>query len=478
MSLKRKAFNSGKWTSISMIVVTLLQLSQLAVLTRFLAPEDFGLMAIITVFIAFSAAFQDMGISNAIIQRQDITHIQLSSLYWLNIVAGIVLFFVVAALAPFVAWFYNEPQITQLMLLVALTFPINAVGNQYRVLCQKYFNFKTMESINMLTACLGFIVAVSLAINDFGVITLVLASLVSVTAASVMFLFVGLRNYHKPTFTYQHQELRHFYSFGMYQMGEKILNNLQEQFDKLLLGKFVGTAGTGFYNMAWTLIIFPVSRINPIVNKVAFPLYATQQNNPQALNKYYSFNIKFLTLVTFPILAYLFWFADEAVVFIYGEGWDETAKLIPVLALIGMGKALGNPGGAILTGLGKVKVEFWWNFYWSLVLVVGLTISLYISPTSQTMAYSLLGLSLTFGNGWHYLIAKYGGVNYWPVLKHTFKIIAVVMIIGFAGRYFANSLFADKNFLLLLSGGLLCLSLYLLYLILFERSLLYQLKGA
>src|SRR5690554_638922 len=115
-----------------MLVVTILQFAQLSILARHLEPADFGLMAIMMVVIGFSQAFQDMGISNAIIQRQDISHSQLSSLYWLNIVAGVLLFLIVLAISPLVAGFYEEPRITNLMAQLSIVFILVAVGNQYR----------------------------------------------------------------------------------------------------------------------------------------------------------------------------------------------------------------------------------------------------------------------------------------------------------------------------------------------------------
>src|SRR5690606_40283514 len=109
MSLKKQDLGGVKWTTASMLIVTVLQFAQLSILARFLDPADFGLMAVMMVVIGFSQAFQDMGISNAIIQRQNITHTQLSSLYWLNIASGVVLCLIVLAISPFVADFYDEP---------------------------------------------------------------------------------------------------------------------------------------------------------------------------------------------------------------------------------------------------------------------------------------------------------------------------------------------------------------------------------
>jgi len=461
-----------------MLIVTVLQFAQLAILARFLDPADFGLMAIMMVVIGFSQAFQDMGISQAIIQRQDITHTQLSSLYWLNIASGIILCFIVLAISPLVASFYDEPRITELMMVLSSVFILVAVGNQYRVLCQKNLDFRIMETINVIAATAALAVAIFFAMQGFGVRTLVYAMLTQAGLSSVLFLWVGLRRYHKPSFVYRHSELRGFYSFGLYQMGERSINYISANADKMLIGKLVGLNATGFYNLAWQLVIFPLSKINPIVNKVAFPVYSKVQGDFAALNRYYTFNVKALALVTMPLLAFLFFFSTEIVRIVFGEGWGATAELLPALALVGILKALGNPGGAIILALGRADVGFWWNVVWATTIVTALTVALTISPSAKTAVYVLLGLSVTLGMCWHVLIARIAKVHYLPIVKHFFKIFSVVMAIGWSGASMANIAGYESALVRAAVGGGVCLPLYMGYLFLFEKKMFQMIKSA
>lgn len=476
MSLKKQAIGGVKWTTTSMLVVTVLQFAQFSILARFLDPDDFGLMAVMMVVIGFSRAFQDMGISNAIIQRQNITHTQLSSLYWLNIASGVVLCLIVLAISPLVADFYDEPRITGLMNILSSVFVLVAIGNQYRVLCQKELNFRTMETINIVAAIAALVVAITLAVQGFGVVTLVVAMLTQAGLASTLFLWIGLRRYHKPNLVYRHSELKGFYGFGLYQMGERSINYISANADKLLIGKLVGMDATGFYNLAWQLVIFPLAKINPIVNKVAFPVYSKVQNDPAALNLYYYFNVKILSLVTMPLLAFLLFFSQEVVRVVFGEGWAATADLLPALALVGILKALGNPGGAIILALGRADVGFWWNVIWAISIVVGLIIGLWLFPSVHTAVYVLLGLSLTVGMVWHVLIARIAKVEYKPILKHLLKLFAVVMGIGWLGSSLTELVALPHALLRIFVGGLICTLFYGLYLYLFERPMFQMLK--
>lgn len=477
MTLKKQAINGVKWTSISMIIVTAAQFSQIAVLARYLDPADFGLMAVIMVVIGFSQAFQDMGISNAIIQRKNITHTQLSSLYWLNIASGITLTIIIVAISPLVALFYDEPRITELIVILSSVFILVAIGNQYRVLCQKALAFRTMEIINVVAATASLVVAIALAMQNFGVMSLVLAMVTQAGVASVLFLWVGLHRYHKPSLIYRHSELKGFYGFGLYQMGERSINYITANADKLLIGKLVGMNAVGFYNLAWQLIIFPLAKINPIVNKVAFPVYSKVQNDPVALNRYYSFNVKILSIATMPLLAFLFFFSHEVVLVVFGERWGITAGLLPALALVGIIKALGNPGGAIILALGRADVGFWWNVIWAISIVTGLSVGLLISPSAHTAVYVLLGLSLTIGLLWHLIISKIANVEYKPIIKHFFRLFFVVMGIGWLGLALTDATSVTMPILRILLGGIICVIFYLIYLYLFEKSVIKSFKG-
>ncbi|GAB3093061.1 MOP flippase family protein [Aestuariicella hydrocarbonica] len=476
MNFKAQAVSGVKWTTLSTLIITLLQFIQLFIIARLLDPEDFGLMAIIMVVIGFAQAFQDMGISSAIIQRQELSHSQLSSLYWLNLASGVVLCLIVITISPLVANFYNDPRITNLMAILSSVFILVAVGNQYRILCQKEMDFSTLEIINVSSSFAGLVVAVVSAVQGLGILALVYAMLTQAGLASLLFLWIGLYRYHKPSLVYQHSELKGFYSFGFYQVGERCINYIATNADKMLIGKLVGMNATGFYNLAWNLIIFPVSKVNPIINKVAFPIYSKIQNNTAALSRYYTFNVKALSIITIPILAFLFFFSHEIVQIVYGEGWDTTATLLPILALVGILRALGNPGGALILALGWANVGFWWNLLWALCIVAALTTALIISPTPQTAAYTLLGLSLTLGTCWHILVAKISKFNYWPIARYFLKIFAVVMTIGWLGSLIVKAVDLNSPLLRVLIGGFVCGTVYIAYLLLFEKSILNSLR--
>jgi len=363
VSLKAQAITGIKWTTLSTVITTILQLIQLAVLARFLDPSAFGLMALVMVVVGFSQAFLDMGISNAIIHKQEISKDQLSTLYWVNVLAGFALFIVILAISPLVASFYHEPELTMLIILVGITFLIQPFGQQFMVLWQKEMRFSEIAKIDIASKFISLMVSVYFAYEGYGVYALVYGTLAGVVVQTILFLYKGLQE-HKPSFVFKISEIKEFLSFGAYQMGERSINYISANIDKILIGKFIGMEALGFYNLAWQLIIFPLSKINPIVNKVAFPLYAKVQYEPIKLSNYYTKSLSALFLITVPLLVFMFFYASEIVYIAYGTGWEVTGNLLSILVIVGLLKAAGNPSWALILAIGRADFCFWWNLGW------------------------------------------------------------------------------------------------------------------
>lgn len=476
LSLKKDVLSGIKWTTTSTIIVTIFQTAQMIILARLLTPSDFGLMAILMIIIGFSQAFMDMGISGAIIQRQNITNIQLSSLYWLNIFSGIILTTALILLSPVLSLIYNDSKIEFLLILLSPIFIIGSIGNQYRVLCQKALQFKLISMVEITSTFISFILALYLAYTGWGIYALIYAMLTQTLISNLLFLNFGLRHHHIPRLIYMHNELKGFYSFGFFQMGEKSINYISANLDKLLISAMVGLQAVGFYNMAWQLIIFPLSKINPIVNKIAFPVYSKIQHDQSSINKYYLLSIQTLSLIAIPISVFLMFYSTDIVLILFGEQWIRVSVIVTILACVGTMKVIGNPGGALILSLGYANVGFWWNLFWAISIFITLYITLIYFPTIEAAAFSILGLSATIGMIWHILIAKIGKIHYTSIVLFLSKITVVSIIIALTSHQVLLLLNIAKPIFKVLLAITICSILYLPYLLLMEKPLIDKLK--
>jgi lipopolysaccharide exporter len=436
MTLKQQAISGVKWSGISMGVVTALQFVTLAFLARLLSPTDFGLMGMIMVVIGFAQAFADMGISNAIIYRQNATRDQLSSLYWLNILAGVIVFCVVCASTPLVVGFYREPRLSNLLYLTALIFLITPLGQQFQIFLQKELKFDGLAKIEVATAVVNATVAIGSAFAGFGVYSLIFGQLAATTAKVALLCGVGWRQWH-PSLHFANRDLKGYVSFGLYQMGERSINYLNSNLDYLLIGSMLGASALGYYTLAYNLIIKPSTMINPVITKVAFPVFSRIQNETEKLRKGYLKVLQLLATVNFPMMVGLAVVAPVAVPVIFGEQWLPSIILIQILTIVGLLRSTGNPVGSLLLAKGRADLGFKWNLGLTVTQIPGLYLGAKLGgAVGVAIAFSIL-MAIYSIIGYFVLISKLIGPcprayiqSMWPSLRASGIMACIVFTVG------------------------------------------------
>lgn len=366
MGLRRQAISGAKWTGGATAITLVLQFVQIAVLARLLRPEDFGLVALAAVAVGFAQIYVDSGLSSAIVQRQDATREQLSSLYWLNVGAGVLVFCVLLLAAPLVAGFYDEPRLAGLIGWAAAAFLVLPWGQQFGMLLQKGLRFRALAGIDVLASATGVAVAIALAVLGYGVYSLVWGQLAGGAARTLALLNIGLREW-RPQLRFRSGDLAGYLRFGSYQMGERTVNFLGANLDKLLIGFLVGPHGLGLYSMAYQLAMKPLRMFNPIVTRVTFPLFARVQDDDERLRSGYLEMIRVIALVLFPVYAGLIVLAQPLTLVLLGEDWLPMVPVFQTLGVLGVFYSLGNPIGTLLLAKGRVEIGFFLNL-WSIAL--------------------------------------------------------------------------------------------------------------
>lgn len=358
--MNSKAVSGVAWIGTAAALTAGLQFFQLAILAYLLAPSDFGLMAMVMLVIGLAQVFLDMGVSNAIIHRQDSKHEELSSLYWLNILAGITLFVLAQAGAPLAASLFGEPRLTELTRWACLAFLIAPFGQQFQILLQKELRFRTLSLIETGGAVAGFAISVSCALDGQGVYSLVWGYLGGGACTAAMFCWTGWRNW-RPKFRFRRVDLQGYLGFGLYQMGERILNYLAARLDYGVIGAFMGAEALGFYNLAHYLTMMPYQRLNPVLTRVAFPLMARMQCDNDRLKKSFMVLQRIISTTNFPILFGLAATAPAFVLLVYGEKWYPAIGLIQILVFVAAFRSIINPTGSLMLAKGRADMGFYWT---------------------------------------------------------------------------------------------------------------------
>ncbi|MCM3569378.1 MOP flippase family protein [Neobacillus mesonae] len=429
MSLKQKAIKGVKWTSISTISIVILQVLQLIVLGRIFDSTVFGLMGMVLVVIGFADMFVDMGISNAIIQSQQISKKELSSLYWLNILSGALIAILIWISAPLIVHLFREPRLSNLINLTALMFIITPIGQQYRALLQKELKFNLIAVVEVLSTFLGVVFSIILGYLGFGVMSLVLGQLIIVTFRTLLLLVNG-RKYYRPQRHFKLSDTKPFLSFGLYQMGESTINYFNTKIDSIMLGRLLGPTALGYYTMANNIIILPSTKINPIITRVTFPIFSKIQNDSERLKEGFLQLLKLVSFINFPIFFGLFITAHLFIPVIFGEKWIESVRLLQILCGVGLLRSIGNPIGSLLMATGKVKISFQFNVIKLFTQIPGIIFAAY--------TWGLIGVAITYlilqifytGLSYFYLIRKVLGPCFYLYIKtFTFSLISSLIML-------------------------------------------------
>lgn len=376
-----------------MAVTTGLRFATLAALARLLSPSDFGLMGMIMVVTGLAQTFADMGLGAAIIQRQNVPNSHLSSIFWANVLTGILLFLGILLTRPLAANYFRQPDLTTYLIIAAVMFLIAPLGQVFGVVLSKELRFETLSKIETTSTVISSFSAVGFALAKFGVLSLILSELVGRLVTLIMLVFV-FRKIWLPNFHFSIKEVRSYVRFGMFQTGERVLNYFTANVDYIIIGRLLGAAPLGFYALAYNLMTFPLSKINPIITRVAYPSFSKIQDDNFKMGQGYCKVINYITALSFPMLAGMFVIAPEFIRLVYGAKWEPSIVVLQIFCVVGASKSLGNPNGSVLLAKGRADIGFYWNVF--AVAVTSAVVALSVRWGITGVAFGLLLLEVPF----------------------------------------------------------------------------------
>lgn len=392
--LRSQALAGTRWTALATAVGTGLQLLQVAVLARLLAPADFGLMALVLVLLGFMQSYADLGLSQALIAHGPVRPARFAAFYWLNIISGIGLFAALCALAPPLATLLRTPDLAPLLPWAGASLLILPWGQGFQTLLQKDLRFKPIAQAEMAGSVAGAVVAVTSAMAGAGVYALIWGQLANALVRTAPIAVQGWRQ-HAPALHLSLAELRGDLRFGIYQMGERTLGLINTRLDQLLIGAVLGSEALGYYNLAWQMTLQPLARLNPVVMRVAFPLFARIQNEQPRLRRGYFQAQRLLGAVNFPLFFGLAVLAPVFVPTVFGARWAPAVGLVQLLAGVALFRAIGNPVGALLLSQGRAGLGFAANLVISLLQVPAVVAGAHFGG-AMGVAAALLALQAGF----------------------------------------------------------------------------------
>ncbi|EGI1170768.1 MOP flippase family protein [Escherichia coli] len=347
MSLREKTISGAKWSAIATVIIIGLGLVQMTVLARIIDNHQFGLLTVSLVIIALADTLSDFGIANSIIQRKEISHLELTTLYWLNVGLGLVVCVAVFLLSDLIGDVLNNPDLAPLIKTLSLAFVVIPHGQQFRALMQKELEFNKIGMIETSAVLAGFTFTVVSAHFWPLAMTAILGYLVNSAVRTLLFGYFG-RKIYRPGLHFSLASVAPNLRFGAWLTADSIINYLNTNLSTLVLARILGAGVAGGYNLAYNVAVVPPMKLNPIITRVLFPAFAKIQDDTEKLRVNFYKLLSVVGIINFPALLGLMVVSNNFVPLVFGEKWNSIIPVLQLLCVVGLLRSVGNPIGSLL----------------------------------------------------------------------------------------------------------------------------------
>jgi O-antigen/teichoic acid export membrane protein len=385
-SLGHKTVIGGISSVATQAFLLILHLINLTLLARMLTPEAFGLIAMVTAFTNFAVMFSNMGLSTATIQASSINHKDVSALFWLNVLVGLIIMTTFCLLSDLIVLFYAEPNLKQIVLLLSFGFLFSALGMQHEALLRRHLFLFRINIIYIIANILSMILAVVLAYKGFGYWSLVWMTL-SLTFFKMFGMWVVCQWI--PSYNFDFKSVCHLFKFGLNITGFNIVNYFSRNLDKVLIGKFVSTAALGEFSRVDQMALFPMRKINGPLSATVLPALSRLQNEPEKYKEFYSNSLKCISYIGTPLVCFGFLMADEITFLVLGPQWTQASLILKCLMPTALCAVTNVSTGWVYNSLGHVNRQFKWGIYASIFLCVSILIGINWGVIGVTLAISI-----------------------------------------------------------------------------------------
>jgi PST family polysaccharide transporter len=391
--LNREIARGGAFTLFTQAAKFGLRIVSMAILARLLTPADFGLIAMVTVVTGFVEMFKDSGMAMATIQRREITHEQISTMFWINVALSVGVMLVKAGLAPAIAWFYDEPRLLDITLVLAAVTVFSGLSIQHQALMRRRMQFGRIAAIEIGGGVIGIVTAVVMAYLGFGY-----WSLVGMTAGGVIgsaILSFALSNWF-PGLPSRAAGVGSMVRFGANLAGAHFFGYLIRNTDSFIVGYLHGTTALGVYSRGYALFLMPMQQFLGPISSVVVPALSRLTQEPARFRETFLEKGYFIIFNIVVLTGFIFAAAPEIVRVILGPGWEAAAVIIRCLSFGGIIAGTNFAGGWIATTHGWPHRQFRVSVVASLVYALAFIIGGMYGPVGVASAYSIACFALRY----------------------------------------------------------------------------------
>jgi O-antigen/teichoic acid export membrane protein len=392
-SLTETAISGAAWSGAGRILVQIVSLGGMMVLARLLTPQAFGLVGMARLATGLIDIFRDLGTASAIIQRSHLTDKLLSSIFWANVLLGLLAAIATTFTAPLVAVFFHEPETIPVIRALAVGFLLSAVGAVHAALLSRKMAFRKIAVVEILGAISTAFVGIGMALRGFGIWSLVISSLAG-TATSTAFFWVAYP--WRPKRVISWREIRSISSYSLHLSGFNVVNYFSRNADNAIVGRYLGAFQLGFYQLAYNLMLYVIQNISTVLGRVLFPAFVKVKDDNVRFRQAYIKGVSMIAVITFPLMTGLMAIATPFVSAVLGTKWLPVASLLTILAPVGLLQSIYTTTGNIYNAKGRTDWLFRWGVFATIIFVASFCAGIPWGIKGVAVAYLLANLVLVY----------------------------------------------------------------------------------
>ncbi|RHP66410.1 lipopolysaccharide biosynthesis protein [Bacteroides sp. OF04-15BH] len=450
-SLKKKTVNGVIWSAIDRFSTQGIQFVFSILIARLLMPSDYGVIAMLGIFLAVSNTFIDSGFGTALVQKANRTETDFSTVFYFNIVVAIIFYALLWLASPYIASFYNIPMLKDVTRVVALTLVFSALGGIQNAKLSIAINFKTRAIISLISALSTGFMGLYLAYRGYGAWALVFQMVFS-SLLNTILLWCFVR--WMPSLVFSWQSFRQLFSFGSKLLASALLDTIYNNVYTLVIGKVYSSSSLGLYSRASGLAQYPSSNITGVLQSVTFPVLCSIQNDEERLADAYKRFIRMSAFVVFPLMIGLASVAEPFIRVVLTDKWEGAIYLLQIVCFSMMWYPIHAINLNILQVKGRsdyfLKLEIIKKIQGVCILCITVPISI-VAMCYGSIASSLL--SLVWNTYYTKRLIGYGFLSQikdlLPIIIHSLLMGGIVLLVTHFIEVMWIKLFAG-----ILAGGI------------------------
>jgi len=437
-SLQHKTIHALIWSFLQTASQTGLQFVIGIVLARLLFPEQFGLIGMLAIFMAVIRVFINSGFGAALIQKRNATQTDICSVFYFNILVGLVAAGLLCLVAPWIAAFYDQPILTPLTRALSLVLVINSFGMIQSSVLIRQINFKAQAKVSLISGILSGIAGITLAVLGFGVWSLVVQQ---VSGALLTTLSLWFLSPWRPEFIFSVNALREMFGFGSRLLFAGVLNEIFDNIYLLVIGKAYTATDLGLFTRAKTLNDLPSQTLSELVGRVTFPVFSSIQDDLARLKRGLKKALTLLVLINFPMMIGIAVVAHPLILVMLTEKWLPCVPYLQLLCVGGLLYPLHLINLNVLQAVGRSDLFLRLEIIKKILIVINIALTWRWGISA--MIFGMIVISIAA----YYLNSYYTGVLIeYPILEQvrdlsSYLLVAVTMGIA----VYATGLMAFPN---------------------------------